>query len=161
MTLQAWRLVRAARADDAFTGEGARLYGGRWNPAGTRATYVSATRSLAALEVLVHQAERVPSGSFLFFEVRFQESLVTKVSENDLPANWRTFPPQKSTVEIGGDWIAAHASAVLEVPSILIPEESNFVLNFEHPRAAEIEIRKPQLFSFDPRYLKVAPPSQK
>ena len=161
MTLQAWRLVRAARADDAFTGEGARLYGGRWNPAGTRATYVSATRSLAALEVLVHQAERVPSGSFLFFEVRFPESLVTKVSEKALPASWRTFPPQKATVEIGGAWIAAHASAVLEVPSILIPQESNFVLNFEHPRAAEIEIRKPQLFSFDPRYLKTVPPSQK
>lgn len=109
----------------------------------------------------MHQAERVPSGSFLFFEVRFPESLVTKVSEKDLPANWRTYPPQKATVEIGRDWIAALSSAVLEVPSILIPGESNFVLYFEHPRAAEIEIRKPQLFSFDPRHLKTAPPSQK
>ena len=158
MTLRAWRLVREARAADAFTGEGARLYGGRWNPAGSRATYLSATRSLAALEILVHQAERVPAGKFLFFEVRFPESMVTTVSENDLPANWKTFPPQRSTVEIGRKWIASHTSAVLEVPSILIPEESNFVLNFEHPRAGEIEICDPQPFTFDPRYLKSAPP---
>ncbi len=157
MTLQAWRLAREARADDAFTGEGARLYGGRWNPVGTLATYLSATRSLAALEVLVHQAERIPAGKFLFFEVRFPESLVTKVSESELTPNWRTFPPQKATIEIGREWIASHKSAVLEVPSILIPEESNFVLNCEHPRAGEIEIRDPQPFSFDPRFLNSAP----
>jgi RES domain-containing protein len=154
VTLQAWRLVREARADDAFTGEGTRLYGGRWNPVGTRATYLSATRSLAALEVLVHQAERIPVGKFLFYEVRFSSALLTTVSEIDLPANWRTFPPQKSTVEIGRQWIAANTSAVLEVPSILIPEESNFLLNFEHPRATEIEVRDPKPFAFDPRYLK-------
>lgn len=154
MTLRAWRLVREARADDAFTGEGTRLYGGRWNPVGTRATYLSATRSLAALEVLVHQAERIPAGKFLFYEVCFPADILASVSETDLQEKWRMFPPQRSTVEIGRDWLASKTSAVLRVPSILIPEEANFIMNFEHPRAAEIEIRDPEQFSFDPRFVK-------
>ena len=154
MTLQAWRLVREARADDAFSGEGARLYGGRWNPTGTRATYTSATRSLAALEVLVHQAERVPAGRFLFFGVRFPKKLITTIDRNDLPANWQRFPPQKSTVEIGKAWVEAKTSPVLQVPSLLIPEESNYLLNFDHPQATEIEVGEAQIFYFDPRLRK-------
>lgn len=154
MTVQAWRLVREARADDAFSGEGAGLFGGRWNPVGTRITYTSTTRSLAALEVLVHHAERIPSGRFLFWGIRFPKALVTTVSWQDLPGNWRAFPPQKSTTEIGRAWVAANASPVLEVPSVLIPEESNYLLNLEHPRAGEIEIGEAQSFCFDPRFRK-------
>ena len=156
MTIHAWRLVREARADDAFSGEGARLYGGRWNPPGLRATYLSATRSLAALEVLVHQAEQVPAGRFLFFEVRFPERFVTTVTPDDLEADWRSYPPRKSTVSLGGGWLKARSSPVLRVPSILIPEESNFLLNPEHPRAEEIEIGGPRPFTFDPRFLEPA-----
>ena len=152
MTVQVWRLVREARADDAFSGEGARLFGGRWNPVGTRITYTSTTRSLAALEVLVHHAERIPAGRFFFFGIRFPQTLVTTVSLQDLPGNWQTFPPQKSTVDMGGAWAATNASPVLEVPSVLIPEESNYLLNFEHPQAGEIEIEEARPFCFDPRF---------
>lgn len=153
MIIHAWRLVREARADDAFSGEGARLYGGRWNPRGLPATYLSATRSLAALEVLVHQAEHVPTGRFLFFEVRFPEHFVTAISPADLEANWRSYPPRNSTVTLGGKWLQARSSPVLRVPSIMIPEESNFLLNPEHPRSDEVEIGDPRPFTFDPRFL--------
>jgi RES domain-containing protein len=153
VTIHAWRLVSEARADDAFSGEGARLYGGRWNPHGLRATYLSATRSLAALEVLVHQSEHVPAGRFLFFEVRFPERFVTTVTPDDLEADWRNYPPQNSTVTLGGNWLKARSSPVLRVPSILIPEESNYLLNPAHPRADEIEIGDPRPFTFDPRFL--------
>lgn len=156
MTIHAWRLVSEARADDAFSGEGARLYGGRWNPHGLRATCLSATRSLAALEVLVHQAEHVPAGRFLFFEVRFPERFVTTVTPDDLEADWRSYPPQNSTVTLGGGWLKARSSPVLRVPSILIPEESNYLLNPEHPRAEEIEIGAPLPFTFDHRFLEPA-----
>lgn len=156
MTIRAWRLVREARKEDAFTGEGARLYGGRWNPRGMRATYLSGTRSLAALEVLVHQADRVPTGRFLFFEVRFPESLVLPVSRDDLDADWRSYPPRQSTVSVGRDWLKAASSPVLRVPSIVVPEESNYLLNFEHPRSEEIEILGAEPFAFDPRLLKPA-----
>ena len=153
MIIRAWRLVREARADDAFSGEGARLYGGRWNPPGLRATYLSATRSLAALEVLVHQAEQVPAGRFLFFEVRFPEQFVTTVSSDDLEADWRKYPPRNSTFMVGGNWLQARSSPVLRVPSIMIPEESNYLLNPEHPRAEEIETGDARPFTFDPRLL--------
>lgn len=152
----AWRLVSEARADDAFSGEGARLYGGRWNPPGVRATYLSASRSLAALEVLVHNAERAPSSQFLFFEVRFPEEFVQTISEDDLAADWRSYPPRNSTVELGRRWLKERSSPVLRVPSILIPEESNYLLNPEHPRADEIELRDGRAFTFDPRFLKTA-----
>lgn len=151
MIVRAWRLVREKRAADAFTGEGARLYGGRWNPPGLRATYLSAARSLAALEVLVHEAERVPSGRFLFFEVRFAEALIEEVSVDLLDADWRSYPPRKSTIEIGRRWIQSGTSAVLRVPSQMIPEESNYIVNPEHPRSEEVEIQDPQPFTFGPR----------
>jgi RES domain-containing protein len=144
--------VSEARADDAFSGEGARLYGGRWTPPGVRATYLSTSRSLAALEVLVHNAERAPSSRFLFFEVRFPEEFVQTISEHDLAADWRSYPPRKSTVELGRRWLQDRPSPVLRVPSILIPEESNYLLNPEHPRAEEIELRHPRPFTFDPRF---------
>lgn len=153
MIIHAWRLVREERADDAFSGEGARLYGGRWNPHGLPATYLSATRSLAALEVLVHQAEHLPAGRFLFFEVRFPEHFVTTISPTDLEADWRNYPPRNSTVSVGGNWLKARSSPVLRVPSIMIPEESNYLLNPEHPRAEEVETGNPRPFTFDPRFL--------
>ena len=153
MTIHAWRLVREARTDDAFSGEGARVFGGRWHPPGPRATYLSATRSLAALEVLVHQAEHVPAGRFLFFEVRFPDHFVTAISRDDLEADWRNSPPRSSTVTLGGNWLKARSSPVLRVPSIMIPEESNFLLNPEHPRAEEIGIGDARPFTFDPRLL--------
>lgn len=154
MIIRAWRLVREARADDAFSGEGARLYGGRWNPPGMRATYLSGARSLAALEVLVHQTTRVPTGRFLFFEVRFPEDFVVAVEPEELGGDWRMYPPRKPTVEIGKKWLQSRQSAVLRVPSILIPEEANYILNPEHPRHDEIEIREAGPFVFDPRFLK-------
>jgi len=149
--VRAWRLVREARADDAFSGEGARLFGGRWNPQGLRATYLSATRSLAALEVLVHQAERVPSGPFFFFEVRFAEDMIEEVSTESLAADWRNYPPRPSTVELGRRWLQGQTSPVLRVPSQMIPEESNYVLNPEHPRCATVTIGDPKPFLFDCR----------
>lgn len=154
MTLSAWRLVRAARADDAFSGEGARLFGGRWNPPGLRATYLSGARSLAALEVLVHQSDRIPVGLFYFFEVRFPEALVSTITANELGAQWRSYPPRAPTVALGREWILQKRSAVLRVPSVLIPEECNYLLDPEHPQSGEIEIGHKAPFVFDTRLLK-------
>ena len=150
--IHAWRLVREARARDAFTGEGARLYGGRWNPVGLRVTYLSESRSLAALEALVHQTERLPTGRFLFFEIKFPEHLVKTLSPGDLEGNWRSFPPPRTTVTRGGEWLKASESPLLRVPSVLIPEESNYLFNPSHPDAHKIVIGSPRAFSFDPRF---------
>jgi len=101
----------------------------------------------------VHQTEHVPDGRFLFFEVRFPEDFVTTISPADLEADWRNYPPRNSTVTPGANWLKARSSPVLQVPSIMIPEESNFLLNPEHPRAEEVKIGDARPFTFDPRFL--------
>ena len=152
MIVCAWRLVRANRAEHAFSGEGARLYGGRWNPPGLRATYLSGSRALAALEVLVHEAERIPASAFLFFEARFPSEFVREIHPDEIAGDWRGYPPKPNTTGVGEEWIRSQKTPVLRVPSILIPEEANYLINPEHPRANEIEVRDPRPFRFDPRF---------
>lgn len=147
-----FRIVREKFAAAAFTGEGAALTGGRWNSSGIRMVYTSASASLAALETLVHLN---PAMSFAYrlFIIEFDESLLETLSPADLPSDWREQPPPPSTRSIGDAWIKSARSAVLEVPSVLIPGESNCLLNPSHPDFPSLRIGKPQSFAFDARLL--------
>jgi RES domain-containing protein len=147
-----WRIVPETRAHDAFIGEGAKLYGGRWNSSGVAVVYGSQHKSLAALELLVHRDPRRPN-RFTAFLFQFPESLVETVSLRGLPEDWRQEPPPPSTQQIGDVWMRESRSAVLAVPSIIIPEELNYVLNPAHPSFRKITIGKPQDFAFDARLL--------
>ncbi|MGE5302502.1 MAG: RES family NAD+ phosphorylase [Alphaproteobacteria bacterium] len=147
-----WRIVPEARARDALIGEGAKLYGGRWNSAGVAVVYGSQHKSLAALELLVHRDPRRPNRFKTFF-FQFPESLLEEVLLKDLPENWRQEPPPPSTQQIGDAWVLQSRSAVLAVPSIIIPEELNYLLNPTHPDFKKITIEKPQNFAFDARLL--------
>jgi RES domain-containing protein len=147
-----WRIVPETRAHDAFIGEGAKLYGGRWNSSGVAVVYGSQYKSLAALELLVHRNPRRPN-RFTAFLFQFPESLVETVPLRGLPEDWRQEPPPPSTQQIGDVWMRESRSAVLAVPSIIIPEESNYVLNPAHPDFRKITIGKPQDFAFDARLL--------
>jgi RES domain-containing protein len=142
---QAYRIVREKFAAAAFTGEGAALTGGRWNSRGFRMVYTSASASLAALETLVHLN---PAMRFTYqlFIIEFDESLVKTISPADLLNDWREQPPPPSTRQIGDAWIKSARSAVLEVPSVIIPGESNYLLNPSHPDFSSIHIGKPQPF---------------
>ena len=93
---RAWQIVKERHATDAFDGEGARLYGGRWNSRGTRLVYASATLSLAALENLVHLAPPV-TFRFVAYRVEFAESLVESIPVPGLPGDWTEEPPTRST----------------------------------------------------------------
>jgi RES domain-containing protein len=81
----AWRIVRAARAKSAFTGEGARIYGGRWNSRGTAIVYVSEHESLAALELLVHLTPLIPDARYLSFRLEWEDKLTSRLSVKNLP----------------------------------------------------------------------------
>jgi RES domain-containing protein len=140
---QAYRIVREKFAATAFTGEGAALSGGRWNSPGTRVVYTSATASLAALETLVH----------LLIPVEFDGSLVEKIPLASLPADWRQEPPPPSTKCLGDAWVKSARSAILELPSAIIPGETNFLLNTTHPDFKSITFGKPEVFAFDPRLI--------
>lgn len=151
MNVTAWRIVRRERAAEAFSGEGARIFGGRWNSPGTSLVYTSDSLSLAALETLVHINPRI-SLEYVCFQVRFATSAVETL--DDLPADWMRHPAPPSTQILGDRWAASGRSLALSVPSVLVPLQRNFILNRQHPDFSRIEISGPHPFPFDPRLLK-------
>ncbi len=150
--IRAWRIVRDGRSVDAFTGEGARQYGGRWNSPGVPVVYTSEHQSLAALEMLVHLQPRFAL-RFVVFPVEFGEELVERLPDTALPAHWRGEPPGAATMRIGDAWAQAAQAAVLAVPSVVVPQETNYLLNPLHPAFGRISVQPPLDFSFDPRLL--------
>ena len=151
MTVSAWRIVLETHANDAFTGEGAPLYGGRWNSPGVAVVYTAGSRALAALEVLVHLDSPRLLRRFVLCEVMFDEALVRELPPGEIPADWRAEQPPRSTQEIGDMWVKGDDSAVLRVPSLVVPEESNYLLNPAHTQFNQVRIGERRPFSFDPR----------
>jgi len=151
LSFSAWRITKQEHAATAFSGEGARLYGGRWNSPGVSLVYAAQSRALAALEILVHLESPALLKKYLLFEVSFESEDLQQLSLNDLPTDWRSNPAPRSTQAIGDAWAATLASPVLLVPSVLIPGESNFLLNPRHSRFSELRIGDPVPFEFDPR----------
>jgi RES domain-containing protein len=151
MTLVAYRLAARRFIAAAFTGEGAWRWGGRWNPVGISLVYTSGSLSLASLEFLAHLDSRAELPETVSFQVRFEERLVSEPER--LPPNWRDIPAPPSTEEVGANWFKSGRSAILRVPSIIIPSEFNFLLNPAHPDFRLIEISPPEPFSIDPRLL--------
>ena len=149
---RAWRIVREDHRSAAFDGEGAWLFGGRWNSRGTRIVYTSITLSLAALETLVHLNPPV-AFKYVAIPIEFDEALVETVAAMDLPADWNEEPPPPSTAEIGDRWVRESRSAVLKQPSVIISAELNYLLNPGHSDFKRIRIGKPMPFSFDPRLI--------
>ncbi len=141
---RAWRIVKQRHAERAFDGEGARVYGGRWNSPGVPAVYASESRALATLEVLAGLQSNSPLPGYILIPAEFDDSIVAAIELDEVPSDWRRSPPTSSTQRIGDDWIARGDSAVLRVPSVLVPKESNFVLNPRHPDFSLVRIGKPE-----------------
>jgi RES domain-containing protein len=148
----AWRIVQREHLAEAFTGEGARLYGGRWNSLGVSVVYAAGSISLAVLEMLVHLqgAGRLPD--YRLIEAQFDESLIQVLNRARLPRGWRWFPPPTKLRQMADRWVRAARSAVLQVPSVLTGEP-NFLLNPAHPDFARIRIGKPVRLALDTRLL--------
>jgi RES domain-containing protein len=149
----AWRIVRAARAKSAFTGEGARVYGGRWNSRGTAVVYVSEHESLAALELLVHLTPLSPYDRYLSFRLDWDDKLTARFPVKELPLHWNAEPPIFQTMEIGDDWVREGKFVALMVPSVLSTSEVNFLLNPKHPQFRTIKISESIEYRFDSRLL--------
>jgi RES domain-containing protein len=148
-----WRNVKSRYASTAFDGEGARLYGGRWNSPGTRMVYTSSTISLAVLEVLVHLQEASLLSSYSLISADFDDALVERLERSRLPDGWRTYPAPSDLQRIGDEWVWSQRSALLEVPSVIVVRESNYLLNPAHPDFSSVVIGEPEPFTFDVRLL--------
>ncbi|EFL49823.1 RES domain protein [Solidesulfovibrio fructosivorans JJ]] len=150
-----WRVFQTRHATTALSGEGAQKYGGRWNTKGKALVYSAATLSLAALEILVHVQDYtlLAAAPYSCIRLEFAPTLVTEVTLQGLPADWQTIEHPECK-RIGDAWINQGQTPVLAVPSVVIPQETNYLLNPNHPDFTAILAFPPQPFSFDMRLLK-------
>jgi RES domain-containing protein len=148
-----WRIVRASRAQAAFTGEGPRRYGARWSSPGVRVVYVSEHQSTAALEVFANRTPFIPDELYKAFHLEWPDRLTEIFSLEKLPANWRINPPPMETRQIGDSWVKERRSAVLALPSAVSPGDTNFLLNPVHRDFEHVRISLPIDFEFDQRLI--------
>ena len=150
--LTVWRVVTERYADSAFSGEGARLYGGRWNPQGIAMVYTAQTQSLALLEMLVQDSPL--RAHYVMIPARFPERIVERIDPASLPADWREISARGELQQLGATWSQTRTSAVLAVPSAVVPAECNYLLNPDHPDFIHIEIGAREQWLTDPRLLR-------
>jgi len=151
MEIISYRLVKEKHAHRAFDGEGARLYGGRWNSQGGSVVYTSDSLALCCLEIFVNLPLYDLLKDFVYIKLSFDEKLVQDV---DLHESWNDRPVSKISQGIGDVWLQEQGSAVLMVPSVIIPEGNNYLINFNHQDSNQIKIGDPISLAFDSRLKK-------
>jgi RES domain-containing protein len=151
--LKVFRITKARHTRTAFSGEGARLAGGRWTYPGEAAVYCSSTLALAALETFVHVGEEGRTLAFASFEVNIPASVRFDRMAKP-PRGWREEPPGPASMRVGSHWLREHRSVALALPSVLVPQEFNVILNPAHSDFSRLEISRPRRFAFDPRMWK-------
>ena len=147
-----YRIVAPKWAHDALSGEGARKFGGRWNSPGKALVYLGGSRALSALELLVHLPSPLSRAkSFRLIEVKIPKEMLVTYPMRILKGEWRTSTTSKITTEVGDDWLAAGGQLAMRVPSAIIPEETNILLNPNHEDFKTIIVEEAKEFSFDTR----------
>ena len=146
-----WRIVKEKHAASAFSGEGTRIFEGRWNSAGVRMVYCSEHISLAALEILVHTQPVTIPDKFRVFRASWDDAMMATLELKKLRKGWNAQPPSAISKEIGDEWIQSGRSAVLAVPSVIVAQERTFLLNPKQRDFAKIKIKDQGSFSLDPR----------
>ena len=149
--MRAYRLVKAKHAVDAFNGEGARVYAGRWNAPGIPMVYAAQSRALATMETLVHTLGADRRLQYVMYEIEIPDRLIETFPPSGLPRDSQNLVPPPSLQALGTVWQQSRRSAALLVPSALIREECCVLLNPEHPGTADISIHYPVPFEFDGR----------
>jgi RES domain-containing protein len=151
MDIISYRLVKEKYLDSAFDGEGARLYGGRWNSKGVSVVYTSDSLALCSLEIFVHLPSYTLLADYAYLAVVFDSDFVTEAPK---VKGWDERPISKISQIIGDQWIKENPSAVLRVPSVIMPDGHNYLINIHHPDFKKIKISTPQPLTFDPRFKK-------
>lgn len=133
-----------------ITGMGARIYGGRWNHTGYPAVYTSGSRSLAALEFLVHVPMALAPENLSIVEINILENIEREsINESQLPSNWRDYPAPEQLANIGTNWIKLKSSLLLDIPSAVVVKEVNTLINPLHPDIKFVDLINIEKFSFD------------
>ena len=151
--LTVWRLERSKYAETAFSGEGARLYGNRFNSKGTRVIYAAESLPLALLETLVGLTGYEQLHQYVFFQADMPKEHVEELGEEDLRTGWDAHPPRSVSKHLGDAWASSGRSLVLRVPSVIVPYSYNYLLNPAHPAFEKVEIHAPESLPVDERLI--------
>lgn len=151
-----WRIAADTRdysADD-LTGKGAELTGGRWNRKGTAMLYTASNRALACLETLVHlNSAGLPLNRYLV-SIEIDDDLWDAArieTVRSLPVGWDAEPASSTSIDLGTAWAKGATSLLLAVPSVLVPEEANILINPRHPDISRLKATKLRKWLYDPR----------
>jgi RES domain-containing protein len=151
--MQAWRIAKRIYALDR-QGTGARLSGGRWNSPGVAAVYAGLTPEIAAMEKLVHTGDLLPQDLVLaVIELPDDQDLYLRYTVKHLPVGWDALPSSTAAIALGDQFLLGASHLGLIIPSAVMPEAFNIVLNPNHPAFAAITINVIRPFEFDSRLL--------
>ncbi len=146
-----WRICVQRYAGAAFSSEGARIHGSRWNSKGRAVVYASESISLAVLEQLVHVEDPAMLDAFVIVCATLDEGSIEVLPTSSLPGDWRTYPAPPSTRRIGDAWLSEGRSLALKVPSVTVRGQHNFLINPSHPDYTGIEVSDAKPLDLDPR----------
>lgn len=149
--MKLYRIAREKYCSD-LSGEGARLYGGRWNSKGNAVLYTSEHASLAALEVLVNSPIRMLPSDLVLVEIAIDPPAEPGIIKADeLGRDWKSYPAPIFLKETGDSWIQGRSSLLMKVPSVVIPEECNVLVNPNHSAFEAVSVKSIKPFRFDQR----------
>ena len=150
-----YRILRKPYAKKPLDGEGAYRFGGRWSSAGTRLAYTAEHLSLAMIEYFIHIGADDPPTDLVAITAEVPDTVSRiQVSLKQLPANWRHTPSPPELTEIGDRFVRGRRAAILIVPSVLAPGESNWLSNPRHPEFLRIRLHSVEAFEYDSRFFR-------
>ncbi|QJD97520.1 RES family NAD+ phosphorylase [Mucilaginibacter robiniae] len=146
-----YRIAKCNYIND-LSGTGARLYGGRWNSVGNAMLYLASSRSLALLEVLVHLPPMLVPANYCILSVDVPDD-IHELDVTLLPPNWQQYPEPAFLRTLGDQFIKQREHLLLKVPSAIVKQEYNYLLNPAHNQATEVKVLHQDMFSFDERLI--------
>jgi RES domain-containing protein len=149
--IHTWRMTHPRYAGSALSGLGAQQYGGRFNSPVNPLVYTSGSISLCMLEMLVQANRSERLAPFICIGMQFDETLVEWHPAGKLPSGWDELPYTKTGQLAGDEWLASGRTVVMAVPSVVVPQEWNFLINPLHPDFKKIARTGPEFTPFDRR----------
>jgi RES domain-containing protein len=138
-----------------LSGTGAKLFGGRWNHRGTAVVYTSETRALATVEFLVHLSLSNAPRGLMIATIEIPDSIVPEeVPRGSLPRGWRDYPPPREVAELGTRWAKSNKSLLFRVPSAVVEQEYNILINPLHSEMPKVVLREVEALEFDKRLVR-------
>lgn len=152
--MRVWRIARQPYCKDR-AGTGSRLHGGRWTPIGTPAIYAAGSIALAALEVLVRTRIAPPDLVLVAIDIP-DDAALSAPGAKELPEDWASPLPSDSCQAWGKKWCDDAKALTLAVPSVIVPEERNYLINVAYPAMKDVQLKPVRRFVFDLRLLRLA-----